>query len=310
MALQTFILKKNKGLNIPFSNYDDNLQKNKYYNFIKKISNLDFDCIGLSFIQNGKIIKKLKKIYPDKLFISKIENSMGYKNRFEIIYNSDAIMIDRGDLAAEVGISRLSDYCDNIISQSIKLGKPIIIATENFNSLMYESSPSKSDVVNLDHYISKNVDYIMLSDETATSQNWKNTITWLSSYLSKKILTKEKSKKLNIQDISQNLVNQNLLLFSKKGLFFEKISNINFNDLIVFTENKFLKKKLELKKNSVAILVKFPKKNLHEFFYYNIDKYKNIIFRKKNFAYLINVIFPRKNSKANSISIIDKKDFL
>ena len=74
---------------------------------------------------------------------------MGYKNRLDIISNSDAIMIDRGDLAAEVGLSKLSEFSDNIIYQSIKLGKPIIIATENLNSLIHGSLPSKSDVVNL-----------------------------------------------------------------------------------------------------------------------------------------------------------------
>ena len=308
-SLQNFSLKKGRGVNIPMSKYNDRLQEKKYYNFIKKISTLDFDCVGLSFVQNGKIVKKLKKHYPKKLFISKIENLMGYKNRLEIISNSDAIMIDRGDLAAEVGLSKLSEFTDNIISDSVKSGKPVIIATENLNSLIYGFSPSKSDVVNLDYYISKKVDYIMLSDETATSLNWKNTLNWLNSYLNKKFLKKTKLKKLSIEEISKNLMYQNIILFSKKGYFFDKISNINFNDLIVFTENKLLQKKLQLRKNSLAILIKFPKKNLHEFLYKNIEKYKKIIFKNNNFAYLINVIFPRKNSKANSISVLEKKDF-
>ena len=65
--------------------YDDALQEKKYLQFLKKISRLDFDCIGLSFIQNPKIIIKLKKLYPEKLFISKIENYLGYKNRISII---------------------------------------------------------------------------------------------------------------------------------------------------------------------------------------------------------------------------------
>ena len=33
---------------------------------------------------------------------------------------------------------------------------------------------------------SKKVDFIMLSDETATSRNWKNTINWLYRYLNSK----------------------------------------------------------------------------------------------------------------------------
>ena len=93
-------------------------------------------------------------------------------------------MIDRGDLAAEVGISNLYDYVETIIDEAKKYGKPIIIATENLNSLIQENLPTKSDVTNIDYYISnKKVDYIMLSDETATSKNWNNTINWLTLFI-------------------------------------------------------------------------------------------------------------------------------
>ena len=280
-----------------------------YLQFLKKISRLDFDCIGLSFIQNPKIIIKLKKLYPKKLFISKIENYLGYKNRISIIKESDAIMIDRGDLSAEVGISKLSQYTDRIIQDAKKIGKPVIIATENLNSLIHETSPSKSDVVNLDYYILKNVDYLMLSDETATSKNWKNTIYWLSNYLKKKIKN-IKTKPLLIEEITNNLKNQNVVLFSKKGFFFEKIANLDLKNLLVITENHRLIKLLKLKKNAESIYIKFPKRHLHEFLFKSIKKYKKLVFKQDRFAYLINVIFPRQNSRANSISIIEEKDFL
>ena len=45
---------------------------------------------------------------------------MGYEKRIEIIKNSDAIMIDRGDLAAEVGLNKLSIYIDNILEECKK----------------------------------------------------------------------------------------------------------------------------------------------------------------------------------------------
>ena len=95
-------------------------------------------------------------------------------------------MIDRGDLAAEVGNEELTEYVENIIKDCKLFGKPIIIATENLNSLIESLRPSKSDILNLDYYISKKVDFIMLSDETATSRNWKNTINWLYRYLNSK----------------------------------------------------------------------------------------------------------------------------
>ena len=136
ISSQTFNLQPRKGLNVPFSIYDDGYQAKIYFNFIKKISKLNFDCLGLSFVQNEKIIKKLKNYNKNFMFISKIENSKGYENRKEIIKESDAIMIDRGDLAAEVGNEKLTNYVENIITDSKLLGKPVIIATENLNSLI------------------------------------------------------------------------------------------------------------------------------------------------------------------------------
>ena len=309
LSTHNFTLGAKKGLNIPFSIYDNLLQEKKYISFLKKIKKLKFDCVGLSFIQNAKIILHLKKKYPDKLFISKIENYLGFKNRKEIIANSDAIMIDRGDLAAEVGISNLYDYVEKIIDDAKVYGKPVIIATENLNSLLSENAPSKSDVTNIDYYISRNVDYLMLSDETATSKKWKNIITWLNEYLGDKKNKVKILNKISILEIIQNLKYQTLVIFSKKGYFYEKISSLKVKNLIIFTENKKLRKKLQLYENCNSIFVKFPRKYLYKFLFENIKKNKKIIFKNNKFAYLVNVIFPRKKSRANSISLIEKNDF-
>ena len=186
IACQSFDLKPYKGLNIPFSIYNDIIQEKLYFSFIKKIYKLNIDCIGISFIQNPKILLKIKKQYPKFILISKIENYLGYQNRKEIINNSDAVMIDRGDLAAEVGVLKLSEFSDNIIYDTKKMGKSVIIATENLNSLIFNTVPTKSDIVNIEYYIQKKIDYIMLSDETATSNNSKNTIKWLRNYIKNK----------------------------------------------------------------------------------------------------------------------------
>ncbi len=309
VSCQNFTLEPKKGLNIPFSIYNDNLQRKLYLSYLRKISKLNINCVGLSFIQNADILLKLKKIYPKLIFISKIENLLGYKNRKKIIQFSDAIMIDRGDLAAEVGLSKLSEYSDNIIQDAKKIGKSIIIATENLNSLIYNNTPTKSDVVNIDYYVEKKVDFLMLSDETATSKNSKNTINWLNNYLKTKNIQPNINNSLKIEEIISNLKNQTLVVFSKKGYFYQKISSLEYRNLVIFTENKKLKNTLQLKRNANSILIKFPKKYLYSFLYENIKKNKKTIFKGNKFAYLVNVIFPRKNSRANTVSIIEQKDF-
>lgn len=309
VATENFVLKEKKGLNIPFSIYDNKAQEILYIKSLNKINKMKIDCIGLSFIQNEKIILKLKKKYPNFFYVSKIENFMGYQNRLDIIKNSDAVMIDRGDLAAEIGLTKLSDYIDNILEDCNKFSKPCIIATENFNSLIDGTLPSKSDIINLDHYISKKADYIMLSDETATSINAKNTIRWIKNYLKSKNLKKNFSQPLDINQIINGLKNQVLIIFSKKGYFYNDLLSHNLKKIILFTENKRLVKLVKLKNNVEGIFVKFPKNYLYSFLKKNIKKNKDKVFNQNKYAYLVNVIFPRKNSRANTISILEKKDF-
>ncbi len=310
ISLQDFVLLPKKGLNIPYSIYDDNFQSTIYKKFIKKISRIKYDCIGLSFVQSSKIIKTLKKQNKSKIFISKIENYLGYKNRKEIIDESDAIMIDRGDLAAEIGNEKLTEFSSNIIDDCKKKGKPIIIATENLNSLITNLTPSKSDILNLDYFISKKVDYIMLSDETATSKNWRNTLRWLRYYLNLKIKKNVSNKLTDISDILNKLTDHVLVIFSKKGFFYHKFSADDYANLFLFTENKNLSRIANLKVNVDSFYVKFPKKNIDKFLYNNIKKIKKKIFRNTDKALIINVSFPRKNSRANTMTFVTKKDFL
>ena len=218
-------------------------------------------------------------------------------------------MIDRGDLAAEVGNEKLTDYVDKIISDCKFFGKPIIIATENLNSLINNSVPSKSDILNLDYYLAKNVDFIMLSDETATSKNWVNTVTWLNRYLGSKRKKIKKIQKIDILKILKKIDNQVLVIFSKKGYLFEKFEGQKYSRLFLFTENQHLAKSINLKQDIKSFNVKFPKKNIDKFLYTNIKSNKNEIFKNNETAVLLNISFPRRKSRINTFMIISRKDF-
>ena len=219
-------------------------------------------------------------------------------------------MIDRGDLAAEVGVTKFLNYTNDIINDSKQMGKPTIIATENLNSLIDGITPTKSDVLNIDYYLKKTVDFIMLSDETASSKNWKNTLDWLQKFINSKIKISKSDNILSILEIVKNLKNEIIVIFSKKGYFLNKLNPTKNKKIILFTENFELYKQSKLRSKMMSNLIKYPKKNLDNFIYKNIKKNKMEIFKYNNFAYLVHVRFPRKNSRANSISIIEKKDFI
>ena len=138
------------------------------------------------FCTRLKYVKYLKK-YPNYLIVSKIENIEGLKNSENICKNSDAVMIDRGDLSAEVGNEILFKSINKIAQSAKSSGKPLIMATENLESLSNDFSIKKNDIVSLGFSAQINSDIIMLSEETALSKNSYKIIKWLHNFKNQKI---------------------------------------------------------------------------------------------------------------------------
>lgn len=314
---ESFILKPNKGLNIPFAVYDDAYQKKQYNYFLRQSKKINYDAIGLSYVQSGKIVQNIRKNYPNKIIISKIENLEGLNNHKEIINNSDAIMIDRGDLSAEAGDENLYLSILKITEETKKKGKPLIMATENLISMNTRQKPSKSEIMSLGFAQQIGVDIIMLSDETAVIKNWNKILNWLKNYL-KKTTDKSNFIKENITGsnivwkLVENLPNIPTVIFSKKGFALNKIiKSKSTSELFVFSDNERTIASGAFRKNTICYKVeRFKKGNFVSFIKKTIKSYRKKIFKNSNIASLIYIAYPEKNSRANTISILSKKEFL
>ncbi len=315
-SLNEVLLLPKKGLNIPGSEYSDKLQEKVYLNFLRKISKLKIDAIGLSYVQNSKIIKRVKK-KTNKIIVSKVENTLGCDNVKEISENSDIIMIDRGDLSAEIGANNLYKETIKISNFTKKNGKLLIMATENLDSMLYNTSPSKSEIISLSFSKSLNADYLMLSDETATSKKFLSILKWFKNFneIEHKSNNFKKNKINKPEDIFQSLSkidekSSRIVIFTRKGYVIEKILNINPGfKLFVFTDSQKVHDLSLLRYNvSVVKTAKF-KRIMDDFIYKQMDKYKKDIFYGNNNIFLIYAAFARKNSRANTLSVLNKKDF-
>jgi pyruvate kinase len=305
------LIQRKKGLNIPGSIYNNNQQKNIYIDFFKRFSKLPINAVGLSFVQNKDLIIFLKKKYPQIILISKIENSEGLKNSDEICKFSDGIMIDRGDLSAEIGDHNLYDAIIEISNNAKKYGKPLIMATENLETLSTRNNPSRNDIISLGVSRQINSDIIMLSEETAISNKWKKILVWLNKFLNKKI--SKKIKLLN-RDIFWNTVENikdfPLVIFTKRGLMLNNIFKKNLdNNVFIFTDTQRTKALSNFYNNAKCfITTKFDNKNINKFYYSYLRRYKNIIFKKSNLVFLITIAFPKKGSLANTLSLLKKNE--
>lgn len=314
-SLQTFTLLPQKGVNFLNSKYNENSQEKKYLKFIKIFSKLKPDAIGLSYIQNPEILKKIKKLYTNLILVSKIENFSGLLNSESISNFSDMVMIDRGDLSAEIGSENLFSSIKKISKNVKKSGKPLIMATENLESMNLKTNPTKSEVVALGFNLDLGADCIMLSEETALSKSCLKILDWLNNYRNKikndftnKV---ELDRKSFISSVISKLDNQTIVVFSKKGYAVESISKINSNlNIILFSDNKKLIKISNLRRNVQTIFTKkFDNKNLEKFIFQNIKKNKKLIFKNSKNVVIIRIIYPMSNSRANNISLVNYKNF-
>jgi pyruvate kinase len=165
-------LKNRKGMNLPGMSLPVDALT------IKDLKDLEFglahgvDYVALSFVRHGKDIRQLRDLIdrhkaPAKI-VAKIEMLEALDNLEEIIRLSDVVMVARGDLAIEVGQTRLPGSQKRIISLSNELGKPVITATQMLDSMVENPRPTRAEITDVANAILDGTDCLMLSAESAS----------------------------------------------------------------------------------------------------------------------------------------------
>ncbi len=132
------------------------------------------DFIALSFVKKAKDVQQLRKIIThlrgDIGIIAKIETYDAVINIDEIIKEADAIMVARGDLAVETPPEEVPMLQKRIINKCNKAGKPVIVATQMLESMIYTPVPTRAEVSDVANSILDGADAVMLSAETAAGE--------------------------------------------------------------------------------------------------------------------------------------------
>jgi pyruvate kinase len=146
----------------------------------KDLQDLEFglehgvDYVALSFVRHGRDIRRLREIIegrnsPAKI-VAKIEMLEALDNLEEIVRLSDAVMVARGDLAVEVGQSRLPGFQKKIITLCNQLGKPVITATQMLDSMVENPRPTRAEITDVANAVLDGSDALMLSAESASGK--------------------------------------------------------------------------------------------------------------------------------------------
>lgn len=168
------ILKDRKGMNLPGATLPVDAMTEKDLKDLEFGLEQKVDYIALSFVRHGRDIRKLREIIESRKskakIVAKIEMLEALDNLEEICRLSDVVMVARGDLAIEIGQSRLPGVQKKIISLCNQLGKPVITATQMLDSMVENPRPTRAEITDIANAVLDGTDALMLSAETASGK--------------------------------------------------------------------------------------------------------------------------------------------
>ena len=170
-------LMEGKGVNFPKAEITLHALTEKDREDIRFGAEKGVDFVAISFVSSEKDVIEARKLQRDAggkaWIISKIERTAAIENIDMIIDESDGIMVARGDLGAEAGLSRVPVLQKKIIKKCNSKGKPVITATQMLTSMVSSPYPTRAEVSDIANAVFDGTDAVMLSDETAAG-NYPN----------------------------------------------------------------------------------------------------------------------------------------
>ncbi|OIQ37097.1 MAG: pyruvate kinase [Crocinitomix sp. MedPE-SWsnd] len=169
------ILSSKKGVNLPNTKISMPSLTEKDKQDLEFALSLDVDWVGLSFVRNARDIIELKHIISSHKkhakVIAKIEKPEAIEDIDNIISETDAVMIARGDLGVEVPMEKVPNLQKTIIKACREKAKPTIVATQMMESMIMNFAPTRAEVNDVANAVMDGADAVMLSGETSVGNH-------------------------------------------------------------------------------------------------------------------------------------------
>ena len=130
------------------------------------------DFIALSFVNGADDIRELRGeiLGSSARIIAKIETLAAIDHLDEIVDAADALMVARGDLGVEAGVSRVPLLQKRIIQAANERGKMVITATQMLESMIDAPEPTRAEASDVANAVIDGTSCVMLSGETAVGR--------------------------------------------------------------------------------------------------------------------------------------------
>jgi len=146
----------------------------------KDLEDLEFalqlgcDFIALSFVRSAADVRDLKALIEQEgstaHVIAKIEKAEAVDALDDVLAESDAVMVARGDLGVEIGPALVPLVQKRIILKALDRGKPVITATQMLESMIHHPEPTRAEASDVANAILDGTSAVMLSGETAVGE--------------------------------------------------------------------------------------------------------------------------------------------
>jgi len=168
------LLSANKGLNLPNTRISLPCLTEKDKQDLEFALDHDVDWIGLSFVRSARDIIELKGIINARekhaRVVAKIEKPEALEEINEIIRESDALMVARGDLGVEIPMERVPLVQKDIVRRCLMQHRPVIVATQMMESMITSITPTRAEVNDVANAVLDHADAVMLSAETSVGR--------------------------------------------------------------------------------------------------------------------------------------------
>lgn len=127
------------------------------------------DWVALSFVQTPADIVAAKKLIDGRaLLVAKIEKPSAVELFEDIVKETDAVMVARGDLGVEMPPHEVPGLQKMMIKLCRQYAKPVVVATQMLESMRDKPRPTRAEVSDVANAVYEGADAVMLSAETAS----------------------------------------------------------------------------------------------------------------------------------------------
>jgi pyruvate kinase len=165
------MLSDRKGVNVPGVLLPLSAMTDKDHADLDFGLTLGIDWIALSFVQRAADIVEARAIIQGRAgIVAKLEKPAAIECLDEILAETDAVMVARGDLGVEMLAEQVPAIQKRIVRACRKLGKPVIVATQMLESMVAAPVPTRAEASDVATAIYDGADAVMLSAESASGK--------------------------------------------------------------------------------------------------------------------------------------------